>query len=235
MSAAGGSVSPPPPGLSIADLDDPAAVARHENVLMRRALADMRTADLRNHIRSHVRRMSTLVTTTLHAAGIDVATMMLGMRAGDAWSTQALVGAWARQGMMCRMTPVHGRHHLHGAMRRRGSFEIPAVDRPTETMVAEVVGNRIEFMMNGPDFILTTARGRARLTFDGSLPAVLAAIARGERLDRVVDHPLLHGAGLVVDGFESTSATTSIEFVAAELPVAIPEFGKGGTRVEAEG
>ena len=235
MSASDGNGAPPPPGLSIADLDDPAAVARHESVLMRRALADMRTADLRKHIRSHVRRMSTLVATTLRAAGIDVATMMLGLRAGDAWSTQALVGAWARQGMMRRTTPVHGRHHLHGAMRRRGSFEIPAVDRPTETMVAEVVGNRIEFMMNGPDFILTTARGRARLTFDGPLPAVLAAIARGERLDRVVDHPLFHGAGLVIDRIGSTPATTSIEFAAAELPVAVPMFVRGGNHADGEG
>ncbi|MGJ3629341.1 hypothetical protein AB5I41_25270 [Sphingomonas sp. MMS24-JH45] len=94
-------------------------------------------------------------------------TMLRGMRPGGNWSAEALAGTWERQLMMSQRH--RGRSRSPARSRAAvGMVADPAPGLSAADVMAEVVGDRIEFLMQGAGWILTTVRGRGRLTFDRS-------------------------------------------------------------------
>ena len=89
-------------------------------------------------------------------------------------------------------------------------------------VAARVVGGSLDVTLRSDRFELSTEDGTGYIRLSGTLPDTVVAACAGRPLAEVVDHPLLHSRGFVIDRAAQVGGSTSLAFVVGRLPLELP-------------
>lgn len=195
--------------------------AREEAQMLDRLVESLRLASFRAYLSATVVSMSSLVPDVLAMGGSDVPSALQRLRPGHIWpSITSREREYGQTGKTNRMVKV-GRGRARRPAMLVGDAVI-AEGVPGPWIEAKVVGGSFDVVLRDSGFELSTQDGVGYVRCPVELPSIVIEACPGRPLADVVDHPLLHARGFVIQDAANLGKGSSFSFDVGRQPLELP-------------
>lgn len=190
--------------------------------MLDRLVERMRLASFRTYLLATVETMSALVPDVLRLVGADVPTALQRLRPSRMWPMiTKMEGEYGRTGPATnRCVRVAGRLVTRPAPLIGDT--VITDDALGDWVEAKVFGGSLDVALRSNGFELSTQDGTGYIRLAASLPDTVISACIGRPLTDVVDHPLLHTGGFVIQNAANVGGASSLAFDIDRLPLELP-------------